>query len=223
MNERSWEDIADIVAGAVELAPDARAAFLDARCGGDARMRAEVESLLAHASAGGPLDRPPLAAAASATSTVQHFGPYRVTGVLGRGGMGAVYLAERIDGQFQRKVAIKRVAGVDSQAAFRRFESEREILGALSHPYIAHLEDAGLAEDGYPYLVMEHVEGQPLTAFCHLLPLPARLRLFIKVARAVQFAHQNLVVHRDLKPSNILVTADATPKLLDFGIAKLLP
>jgi non-specific serine/threonine protein kinase/serine/threonine-protein kinase len=223
MNERSWEDIADIVAGAVELAPDARAAFLDARCGGDARMRAEVESLLEHASRDGPLDRPPLAAARSTTSTVQHFGPYRVTGVLGRGGMGAVYLAERIDGQFERKVAIKRVAGVDSQAAFRRFESEREILGALSHPHIAHLEDAGLAEDGYPYLVMEHVEGQPLTAFCHLLPLPARLRLFIKVARAVQFAHQNLVVHRDLKPSNILVTADATPKLLDFGIAKLLP
>jgi non-specific serine/threonine protein kinase/serine/threonine-protein kinase len=222
MSENSWAVIADLVAGAIELPPEERAAFLDARCGADTAMRREVESLLAHAISDGPLDRPPLAAAKSEPSP-QRFGPYRVVGVLGRGGMGAVYLAERDDGQFQRKVAVKRVAGADSQSALRRFESEREILGALSHPNIAHLEDAGIAEDGSPYLVMEHVEGEPLTDFCRTLPLPARLRLFIKVTRAVQFAHQNLVVHRDLKPSNILVTAEGTPKLLDFGIAKLLP
>jgi serine/threonine-protein kinase len=152
-------------------------------------------------------------------------GPYRILQELGRGGMGAVYLAERDDGSFTQRVALKLIKrGMDTDEIIRRFVAERQILAQLVHPNIARLLDGGSTADGQPYFVLEHVEGQPIGAYCkqHRLGVEARLRLFLDVCAAVAFAHRNLVVHRDLKPANILVDAEGTPKLLDFGIAKLL-
>jgi serine/threonine-protein kinase len=152
-------------------------------------------------------------------------GRYRVVRELGRGGMAVVYLAERTGGGFRQEVALKLIRpGHAGEEVVRRFEQERQILASLSHPGIARLLDGGAAPDGRPYLVMERVEGEPIDRYCdrERLSVSRRLRLFLRVARAVQFAHRNLVVHRDLKPSNILVTADGEVKLLDFGIAKLL-
>jgi len=152
-------------------------------------------------------------------------GPYRLVRLLGRGGMASVYLAERADGQWHRQVALKLLRrGLDTDDLVRRFVAERQILSSLSHPNIARLLDGGATDDGLPYLVMDYVEGTPITRYCeeHESTVDDRLRLFQAVGRAVQYAHANLVVHRDLKPSNILVTADGSVKLLDFGIAKLL-
>ena len=151
-------------------------------------------------------------------------GPYRVIAPLGQGGMGSVWLAERADGLFSRRVALKLVHRTLEAAATERFARERQILAGLDHPHIARLLDAGFTEDGQPYLALEYVEGQPLTAYCdaRALGLRGRIELFLQVIGAVQFAHANLVVHRDLKPANILVTADGQVRLLDFGIAKLL-
>jgi serine/threonine-protein kinase len=162
-------------------------------------------------------------AAAVPSLAGQSIGPWRVLRPLGRGGMGTVWLAERADGLFQRRVALKLVHQHLAQAAAERFAREREILAALDHPNIARLLDAGFAPDGRPYLALEHVEGEALTAWsdAHRLPVRERISLFLQVARAVAFAHANLVIHRDLKPSNILVTADGQARLLDFGIAKL--
>ena len=151
-------------------------------------------------------------------------GSYRLIEVLDRGGMGVVYVAERADEQFEMRVAVKLLPrGLESPEAERRFLTERQILADLEHPHIARLLDGGLTEEGYPYLVMELVDGQPIDEYCrhHDLDLEGRLRLFLQVLNAVQHAHQHMVIHRDLKPSNILVTADGTVKLLDFGIAKL--
>ncbi len=152
-------------------------------------------------------------------------GPYRVLSALGRGGMGSVYLAVREDDRFQKRVAVKLVRrGLDTDEALARFDLERQVLGALNHPNIARLHDAGCTDDGRPYFVMEYVEGKPIDRFCDdlRLPIPRRVELFRKVCAAVQYAHQNLIVHRDIKPSNILVSPMGEPKLLDFGIAKLL-
>ncbi len=152
-------------------------------------------------------------------------GPYRLVRCLGEGGMGEVFLAERSDGEFEQKVALKRIrAGLESQAIAERFLRERQILARLDHPGIAHLLDGGSTDDGDPYFVLEHVEGVPITAWCEqrAAPLEQRIRLMIEVADAVDAAHRQLVVHRDLKPTNILVTASGRVKLLDFGIAKLL-
>ncbi len=152
-------------------------------------------------------------------------GPYRLVRELGRGGMGTVYLAVRNDDQFQKRVAIKVLRrGMDSEAIVRRFRRERQILASLQHPYIGSLLDGGTTDDGLPYFAMEYIEGQPIGAYCDArnLTISARLELFRKVCTAVQHAHQNLVIHRDIKPANVLVTADGSPKLLDFGIAKLL-
>jgi len=151
-------------------------------------------------------------------------GPYRILRLLGHGGMGRVYLAERTDSDRQR-VAVKVLKrGLNSCALVRRFHSERQILSRLEHPFIARILDGGSTADGRPYLVMEHVDGLPIDRYCdeHDLDVGARLELMRKVCEAVQLAHRNLVVHRDLKPANILVTAAGDPKLLDFGIAKLL-
>ncbi len=151
-------------------------------------------------------------------------GPYRILGRLGSGGMGDVYMGVREDSQFASRVAIKCVReGVDNDQIIARFRTERRILGAMHHPGIARLLDGGMAEDGSPYLVMEYIEGQPIDTYCdrHRLTIDDRLRLFMRVCDAVHFAHQNLVIHRDLKPANILVTEKGDPKLLDFGIAKL--
>src|SRR3984893_389676 len=152
-------------------------------------------------------------------------GPYRVLRTLGVGGMGEVYLAERADAEFDQKVAIKVVYGGSlSRGVQSRLKVERQILGQLDHPNVAHLLDGGTLPDVPVYRVMEYVDGIPIDAFCdsNRLDIAARLKLFQTVCAAVHYAHQNLIVHRDLKPSNILVTAAGVPKLLDFGIAKLL-
>ncbi len=150
---------------------------------------------------------------------------YRLMGQIGRGGMGTVFLAQRLDDRFRKRVAIKIMRrGVDTDEMIERFQLERQVLGALNHPNIARLFDAGATADGRPYFVMEHVDGLPIDTYCdeHNLTVQERIRLFTKICAAVHYAHQNLIVHRDLKPSNILVTAEGEPKLLDFGIAKLL-
>ncbi len=155
----------------------------------------------------------------------EKLGNYRVLGEIGRGGMGSVYAAVRVDDAFKKRVAIKVMRrGLDTEDMLARFELERQVLGAISHPNIARVFDAGVTPDGRPYFVMELVEGKPIDRYCdeHNLSLQARLELFRKVCAAVHVAHQNLVVHRDIKPANILVTKDGEPKLLDFGIAKLL-
>jgi len=160
----------------------------------------------------------------SESAAERRIGAYRVLRELGHGGMGTVYLAARADDQYQKRVAIKVVRGLDSDQIVRHFRRERQILAALDHPNIARLLDGGTTEDGLPYFVMERVEGEPIDSFCdgRKLSVQERLKLFQGVCAAVQYAHQNLVVHRDLKPKNILVDAQGVPKLLDFGIAKLL-
>lgn len=155
----------------------------------------------------------------------RHVGPYRVQKVLGRGGMGAVFLAVRDDDQFRKNVALKLLRfDADDPALAARFRNERQILAALDHPNIAVLYDGGSTDEGLPYLVMEYVDGQMVTEYCRSqdLSIAARLQIFIRICDAVQYAHQKLIVHRDLKPGNILVTREGAPKLLDFGIAKLL-
>ncbi|HET8647527.1 MAG TPA: serine/threonine-protein kinase, partial [Vicinamibacteria bacterium] len=192
-------------------------------------LRAEVESLLsAHASARGFLDGEatgPAPAAPAEAMVGRRLGPYRLVGLIGRGGMGEVCLAVRDDDQFQKLVAVKLIRrGLDDASMQIRFRAERQILARLEHPGIARLIDAGATEEGWPFFVMEHVEGQRIDAYADAarLDIRARLALFRSVCAAVQYAHQNLVVHRDIKPANILVTSDGQPKLLDFGVAKLL-
>jgi serine/threonine protein kinase len=213
---------------ALDLGPDARSAWLEAACGDDAELLAEVQALLAaHGRAEGILERDPAAGTGPAPAIARHerIGPYRVVEEIGRGGMGVVFLAERADGQFRQRVAIKLIlGGPDAFELHRRFEAERQILAALNHPNIARLLDGGITSGGRPYLAMEFIDGEPIDTYCdrHGLTVEQRLRLFGRVARAVHHAHRSLVVHRDLKPPNILVTADGVPKLLDFGIAKIL-
>jgi serine/threonine protein kinase len=155
----------------------------------------------------------------------RRIGVYQIELEIGHGGMGEVYRAIRADGQFKKNVAIKMVrGGYDTAAVLERFLHERQILASLDHPNIARLYDGGTTDDGIPYLVMELIDGTPIDLYCeeHNLPINERLKLFTQVCAAVQYAHQRLVIHRDIKPSNILVTPDGIPKLLDFGIAKLL-
>ena len=217
------------------MPPDERMAYLESHCAGDPALRAEVESLLAADDAAQSQflgehvaeHAAPLVAELTPEPKDKpaEVGPYRLLEQLGQGGMGQVFRAERADGQFEQEVAIKLVrAGLGSPRMLRRFRHERQILARLEHPHIARLLDGGTTEDGRPYFVMEYVEGVPITQYCddHRLGTDARLALFRTVCATVQYAHQNLIVHRDLKPSNILVTADGTVKLLDFGIAKLL-
>ncbi len=230
MTPERWQQVKDVVGDALEK-PDTgeRSAFLAQACADDTGLRREAESLLAASESnkieGFAEDLSLSAAAVSDSATGQRIGAYQIVRELGRGGMGAVYLAERADQEFTKQVAIKLLKrGTDTDEVLRRFRSEREILARLEHPYIARLLDAGTADDGLPYFVMEYVIGTRVTDYCaaHKLSIPERLELFLKICGAVQFAHQNLVVHRDLKPANILITADAEAKLLDFGIAKLL-
>src|SRR5512136_817544 len=160
----------------------------------------------------------------SGPAVERRIGAYRVLRELGHGGMGTVYLAARADDQYQKRVAVKVIRGLDSAEVVRHFRRERQILAGLDHPNIARLFDGGTTDDDLPYFVMEYVEGEPIDRFCdqHKLSIQERLKLFQGVCAAVQYAHGNLVVHRDLKPGNILVTAEGVPKLLDFGIAKLI-
>ena len=215
-------------------AGETRAALVRSRCTGDAELLREVESLLAGADS---LDKEPTdwfedcADQASAafwdddlSRDGERIGAYVVVRQLGRGGMGAVYLAERADGQFEKQVAIKVLKrGTDTEEVLQRFATERRIVARLDHPNIARLLDAGSTADGLPYFVMEFVDGVPVTQFARSaqLAIEARLKLFAKICAAVEVAHRSGIIHRDLKPRNILVTQSGEPKLLDFGIAKL--
>ncbi len=205
---------------ATSLAKPDRAEYLDETCTGDPEMRREVEKLLAR------FDDETAAAAKELDSMKGRVtGAYRLIEEIGRGGMGAVYLAERADGMFKTKAAVKLIKrGMDTDSILRRFRNERQILAALNHPNIALLLDGGTTAEGLPYFVMEYIDGKPLFTFCdeQKLDIKARLKIFRQICDAVQEAHNIKVVHRDLKPSNILVKKDGTPKLLDFGIAKLL-
>jgi eukaryotic-like serine/threonine-protein kinase len=204
------------------LAYDARerAAFLDGACR-DQAMRRELESLLEADEQAGDFLEPP----GELAQVPDRIGPYRPLHKISDGETSSVYLATRDDGQYHQQIAIKLLRpGVASRQVLQRFRQERQILASLVHPNIARLLDGGTTSAGQPYLVMEYVDGEPLDVHCRerKLSLTRRLDLFVTICHAVHFAHRNLVVHRDLKPSNILIGLDGTPKLLDFGIAKLL-
>ncbi|MEM7481569.1 MAG: serine/threonine-protein kinase [Acidobacteriota bacterium] len=228
MTDNRWPEIKPLLDRALDLDPDFRASFLDSACGDDLDLKAEIEGYLALESETTDLESPLLDLIAGRSPEYragQRMGPYRLDAEIARGGMGVVYQASRIEGGFEQKVAIKILRrGFDTGDFVRRFRSERQILAGLDHPHIARLFDGGTTEDGLPYLVMEPVNGRRLDHYCQEenLDLPARIELLRKICDAVHAAHQRLIVHCDLKPSNILVTADGTPKLLDFGIAKVL-
>ena len=208
--------------------PEERTAALTQSCAGDTALLREAQKLLAHDTS---VFEEFAEIAATRLRCDEHdrigerMGAYAVVKELGRGGMGAVYLAERADGQFEKRVAIKVLKrGTDTDEVLRRFRIERQILARLDHPNIARLLDAGTTDDGLPYFIMDYIVGAPVTRFAvaQKLSTHQRLELFLKICAAVEFAHRNLVVHRDIKPSNILANAESEPKLLDFGIAKLL-
>ena len=230
MTPEKWKHIKGILEHAVELPAAEREAFLDDECSGDHELRAEIESLLAKNDTNdvfleSDLSQSILEDIAGESRIGERIGNYKIIREIGSGGMGSVYLADRADGAFEQKVAIKLIKrGMDSTAILKRFVNERQILASLEHPNIAHLIDGGTTDDGLHFFVMEYVEGENILEYSASrgMGLNDKLDLFRKVCSAVSFAHQNLIVHRDLKPSNILVTADGSPKLLDFGIAKIL-
>jgi non-specific serine/threonine protein kinase/serine/threonine-protein kinase len=231
VNGERFQRCEELFHAASALSPGERDAFLRARCVDDPELRGEVERLLtAHARAADFIASPAIAAARDWTPAEERLdgrmvGPYRVVREIGRGGMGAVYLAERADGQYQQRVALKVIKrGMDTEQVLARFRAERQILASLDHPNIARLLDGGSTEQGVPFFAMEYIEGEAIDAWAEqrALSVDQRLRLFLQVCDAVAYAHQHLVVHRDIKPLNILVTPDGTPKLLDFGIAKVL-
>ena len=229
MSGVDWQEVERVLAIVIDLPENDRARRLDDLCGDRLRLRAEVESLLAaHRDADAFLVAHTKIACTSLQPellTGQRLGSYRLEGVIGAGGMGTVYRAERMDGQFQKQVAIKVVPGaIHSAELQRRFSSEQQILASLEHPNIARLYDAGISPDGISYFVMEFVNGVPINQYCDSrnLGVKERLKLFQTVCESLQYAHQHLVVHRDLKPANILVGQERVPKLLDFGVAKIL-
>jgi tRNA A-37 threonylcarbamoyl transferase component Bud32 len=211
-----WQRVKEIVGDALEVERGRRDAFVDQVCGEDADLRQEVLALLQADDSDAPfldLDRAP-----------ERLGAWRIVKEIGRGGMGTVYLAERADGQFEQRAAIKVIKrGMDTDAVLRRFYAERQILARLQHPNITRLLDGGVF-DGRPYFVMEYLDGEPIFEYCRRMnpSLKERIRLFLAVCDAVDYAHRNLILHRDLKGGNILVDAQGAVKLLDFGIAKLL-
>ncbi len=250
MNPERWRQIDDLFQQALEIETEHRLEFVRRVARDDDDLQKEVLSLLeAGHRDDALLNQPVLGGVARllgddagedvdpASLIGQRLGAYRLTSLIAVGGMGAVYIGVRDDDEFQHTAAIKLVrrsvtgssAGMNLSSLHqedirRRFQLERQVLANLDHPCIARLIDGGTSADGRPYFVMEHVKGEPIDAYCrnHNLTIPQRLHLFIQVCEAVQHAHQNLVIHRDLKPSNILVTQDGTPKLLDFGVAKML-
>jgi non-specific serine/threonine protein kinase/serine/threonine-protein kinase len=233
MIQEHWVTLKEKLQAALDLAPEQRRAFLNEAAGSNPELRRELESLLAaHEQAGTNFLNTPPAPAIAITENLERaelfigrrIGPYQIVNQIGAGGMGEVYRAFRID-EYEKEVAIKVVrAGQESGFSLSRFKNERQILARLDHPNIAHLLDGGTTEAGRPYLVMEFIEGKPIDDYCdsHKLSTEERLRLFLQVCSAVQYAHQRLIIHRDIKPSNILVTSAGAPKLLDFGIAKIL-
>ncbi|MGH9937071.1 MAG: serine/threonine-protein kinase [Blastocatellia bacterium] len=237
MTPERWKQVEEIFNAALDRPVDERETFLAEVCGGDQPLRQQVEHLInCHQQAGDFIES---RAAAFPDSLPQddavtlqldsmigrQVGAYILVREIGRGGMGAVYLAVRADNQFRQRAAIKLVKrGMDTDFVIRRFRNERQILAALNHPNIARLLDGGATDDGLPYFVMEYIEGMPIHRYCDTrrLTIAERLRLFRQVCAAAHYAHENQVIHRDIKPGNILVTEDGTPKLLDFGIAKIL-
>ena len=222
----TWDRLNALFNEVLELPADAREAFLARVAAENPALAAEARSLLtAHLDASGFLSESPAEHLSQSAQPGDRFGPYRILEETGRGGMSVVYRALRDDANFTKEVALKLLpASLRSHELMHRFRAERQILALLDHPAIARLIDGGTAPDGTPYLVMDFVRGEPLLEFCdeRRLGVDARLRIFLEVCDAVQFAHQRLVVHRDLKPDNILVTEEGRPRLLDFGIAKLL-
>jgi eukaryotic-like serine/threonine-protein kinase len=232
-----WKLVDALLQSALERAPERREEFLQRACGADEALAAEVRSLLTcHRQSTGFLQVPAIQVAAQ-DMTIAERGEspeartgdviphYRILEPIGSGGMGSVWLAERSDGRFERRVAVKFIKlAVIGSASADRFRREGAILGKLAHPHIAELIDAGVTANAEPYLILEYVEGQPIDQYCdgHALSIDARITLFFDVLSAVAHAHANLIVHRDIKPSNVLVSTDGRVKLLDFGIAKLL-
>jgi serine/threonine-protein kinase len=229
MSSTRWERVQAIFHVAADLPEKDREPYVSAECNDDPTLVAEVLELLEEDSRGGSLldrdvahvARAILDAPRQPVVPLESFGPYRISSVLGEGGMGVVYLAERADLGSRAAIKILRDAWL-SPSRRERFAAEQRTLAQLNHPSIARLYDAETLPDGTPWFVMEYVEGLPLTAYCdtHVSTIPERLKLFRDVCEAVQHAHAHAIIHRDLKPSNILVTADGTVKLLDFGIAK---
>jgi non-specific serine/threonine protein kinase/serine/threonine-protein kinase len=232
MTPQRWQRVNDLFYAALERDPEERPAFLLRACPDDEEIISEVESLLAsHHEADTLTGRPIFQKAVRVIadediSSVEgnRIGPYRVIREIGRGGMGAIYLAERDDDEYHKQVAIKLIKrGMDSDAILHRFRAERQILATLDHTNIARMLDGGTTREGLPYFVMEYIEGLPIDRYSdeRKLSINQRLTLFLQVCAAVQHSHQHLVVHRDIKPSNIIVTSDGATKLLDFGIAKI--
>ncbi|HET6891675.1 MAG TPA: serine/threonine-protein kinase, partial [Pyrinomonadaceae bacterium] len=235
MTPERWKKVEEVFEAALERRPGDRSAYLDSACEGDESLRNQVDTLLlALERSNSNFPTTPAVGMALSDTMVEELTPsvigkrlgaYRIQRELGRGGMGSVYLAVRADDEFKKRVAIKLIKrGMDTDFIVQRFRNERQILASVDHPHIARLLDGGTTDDGLPYFVMEYVEGQSIFVYCdeRKLTIIDRLKLFREVCAAVQYAHENLIIHRDLKPSNILVTAAGTPKLLDFGIAKLL-
>jgi len=237
MTPERWQQVEQIFQAALDRAPDERTRFISEACANDAGLQRFVEMrLLQHDGGSISEDRVRAETDSCAPGMLdtgepvdpmigRRFGAYRIERQIGRGGMGTVYEAARDDNEFRKRAAIKLVKrGMDTDFVLRRFRQERQILAALDHPNIALLLDGGTTDDGLPYFVMEFIEGQPLYRYCdaNQLSITERLNLFVQICDAIQYAHQKQVVHRDIKPSNVLVTIDGTPKLLDFGIAKLL-
>ena len=238
MDTERWHRVGDIFERVLSTPPEQRQSVLQSLCDGDAELQQLVVSMLdsqesprrADAFRSTPAGASSTSAPDPLTATDAYeagarIGPWRLVSKIGIGGMGVVWLAERADGQFKQRAALKLIKrGMDSEAVLGRFLRERQILARLDHPNIAHLLDGGIAPDGRPYFAMEYVEGLPLLTYCaeHQLKLEERLGLFLGICAALKFAHAQHIVHRDIKPSNILVTANGGIKLLDFGIAKLL-
>jgi hypothetical protein len=230
----NWDQVQQVFLAVADLPPSEQTAVLEEMCEGDPVLRTEVESLLRADTTSESVFASEFATAVKkeAASLLDgsrlegsRIGPYRLIREIGRGGMGSVYLAARADEQYESNVAIKVVrAGFDTDFVLRRFRGERQILARLQHPNIGRLLDGGTTENEIPYLVMEYVQGSRITTYVaeHRLSVEERIRLFLQVCSAVEYAHRAFIVHRDLKPGNILVDATGTPKLLDFGISKLL-
>lgn len=232
MTPTKWQRVQDLVTAALDTPAPGRAAFLNSACGSNPELRQQVEDLIRSYEEGGSFIEEAVAETVfeALGQGLPHegdrIGPYQITGVIGHGGMGSVYCANRMDDQFTQRVAIKVLRGGfgSSPELLKRFRAERQILASLTHPNIACLLDGGITASGLSYLVMEYIKGTTIDAYSEKqgLTVAARLGLFRQVCAAVQYAHQNLIVHRDIKPANVMVTADGAPKLLDFGIAKLL-
>ncbi len=229
MNPEGWQRVKQLLDEVLAVESSERTSFLDRACAGDPQLRHEVESLLAsHEQAGTDFLKAPAVDLTAIEPKLlregRRIGGYQIIEEIGHGGMGEVYRAVRADGQYTKDVAIKLVrGGYDTASMLERFRNERQILASLDHPNIARLLDGGNTDDGIPYLVMELIEGKPIDEYCdeHKLSVTERLRLFRRVCVGVHYAHQRLVIHRDIKPSNVLVTEEGEPKLLDFGIAKI--